>query len=31
MLDGLNPINILPAGDAAEWKEYWKSWREDQP
>jgi len=26
MLDGLNPIQVLPAGDACEWKEYWKSW-----
>jgi hypothetical protein len=26
MLDGLNPINVLPAGEAAEWKEYWASW-----
>lgn len=26
MLDGLNPIHILPAGEQAEWKEYWKSW-----
>ncbi len=28
MLDGLNPINVLPAGKAAEWKDYWKSWME---
>jgi homogentisate 1,2-dioxygenase len=28
MLDGLNPINVLPAGEAAEWKEYWMSWME---
>ena len=28
MLDGLNPIRVLPAGEAAEWKEYWKSWIE---
>ncbi len=28
MLDGLNPIRVLPAGEAAEWKEYWKSWME---
>ena len=26
MLDGLNPIDVLPAGEAAEWQEYWKSW-----
>jgi len=26
MLDGLNPIHVLPAGEAAEWKDYWKSW-----
>jgi homogentisate 1,2-dioxygenase len=26
MLDGLNPIRVLPAGEQAEWKEYWKSW-----
>jgi homogentisate 1,2-dioxygenase len=26
MLDGLNPISVLPAGEAAEWKDYWKSW-----
>jgi homogentisate 1,2-dioxygenase len=28
MLDGLNPINVLPAGESAEWKEYWASWIE---
>ena len=28
MLDGLNPINVLSAGEAAEWKDYWKSWME---
>jgi homogentisate 1,2-dioxygenase len=28
MLDGLNPLNVLPAGDAVEWKDYWKSWME---
>jgi homogentisate 1,2-dioxygenase len=28
MLDGLNPINVLPAGDTVEWKEYWMSWME---
>jgi len=26
MLDGLNPIHVLPAGEAVEWQEYWKSW-----
>ena len=26
MLDGLNPIDVLPAGKAAEWDDYWKSW-----
>ena len=26
MLDGLNPIRVLPAGEGAEWKDYWKSW-----
>jgi homogentisate 1,2-dioxygenase len=26
MLDGLNPIHVLPAGDQVEWKEYWASW-----
>jgi hypothetical protein len=28
MLDGLNPISVLPAGEAVEWKDYWKSWME---
>lgn len=28
MLDGLNPIHVLPAGEAVEWKEYWASWKE---
>ncbi len=28
MLDGLNPIHVLPAGEDCEWKEYWKSWME---
>jgi hypothetical protein len=28
MLNGLNPINVLPAGEEAEWKDYWKSWIE---
>ena len=31
MLDGLNPIHILPAGDKVEWKEYWMSWMEKKP
>jgi homogentisate 1,2-dioxygenase len=26
MLDGLNPIHVLPGGAACEWKEYWMSW-----
>jgi len=28
MLDGLNPIQVLPAGESVEWKEYWASWIE---
>ncbi len=28
MLDGLNPIQVLPAGESVEWKEYWSSWKE---
>jgi homogentisate 1,2-dioxygenase len=28
MLDGLNPIRVLPAGECVEWKEYWTSWME---
>jgi homogentisate 1,2-dioxygenase len=28
MLDGLNPIDVLPAGESVEWKEYWMSWME---
>jgi hypothetical protein len=28
MLDGLNPIDVLPAGSTVEWKEYWASWME---
>ena len=28
MLDGLNPIQVLPAGEAVEWRDYWKSWME---
>jgi homogentisate 1,2-dioxygenase len=26
MLDGLNPIRVLPAAEAVEWHDYWKSW-----
>ncbi|MGH9674848.1 MAG: homogentisate 1,2-dioxygenase, partial [Bryobacteraceae bacterium] len=26
MLDGLNPMKVLPAGEAVEWPDYWKSW-----
>ncbi len=26
MLDGLNPIHVLPAGEQVEWQDYWKSW-----
>ena len=26
MLDGLNPIRILPEGEKIEWVDYWKSW-----
>ena len=26
MLDGLNPINVLRAGETVEWADYWKSW-----
>ncbi len=26
MLDGLNPIHVLPAGEEVEWKDYWASW-----
>jgi homogentisate 1,2-dioxygenase len=26
MLDGLNPIHVLPDGERVEWKEYWASW-----
>jgi homogentisate 1,2-dioxygenase len=26
MLDGLNPIRVLPAGEQVEWKDYWRSW-----
>jgi homogentisate 1,2-dioxygenase len=28
MLDGLNPIRVLPAGEAVEWQDYWMSWME---
>jgi homogentisate 1,2-dioxygenase len=28
MLDGLNPIRVLPPGETVEWKEYWMSWLE---
>jgi homogentisate 1,2-dioxygenase len=28
MLDGLSPIQVLPAGEAVEWKDYWMSWME---
>lgn len=28
MLDGLNPIHVLPAGEQCEWKDYWASWQE---
>jgi len=28
MLDGLNPIHVLPAGEAVEWQDYWASWME---
>lgn len=31
MLDGLNPIHVLPAGEAVEWKEYWASWSTPVP
>jgi len=31
MLDGLNPIRVLPAGEAVEWKDYWASWMEKKP
>ena len=26
MLDGLNPMHVLPAGESVEWKDYWMSW-----
>jgi homogentisate 1,2-dioxygenase len=28
MLDGLDPIHVLPAGEGVEWQDYWKSWAE---
>ncbi len=28
MLDGLNPIRVLPEGEMVEWREYWASWKE---
>lgn len=28
MLDGLNPIHVLPAGEQVEWQDYWASWME---
>ncbi len=28
MLDAKNPLKIAPAGESAEWKEYWASWQE---
>jgi len=28
MLDGLNPIRVLPAGEQVEWQEYWATWAE---
>jgi len=28
MLDAKHPLKIAPAGEAAEWKEYWTSWQE---
>ena len=30
MLDGLNPIRVLPAGEKVEWQDYWKSWMEEK-
>ncbi len=29
MLDGLNPIEVLPAAKTVEWKDYWMSWMEN--
>ena len=31
MLDGLNPIHVLPAGKEVEWDEYWASWMDKKP
>jgi homogentisate 1,2-dioxygenase len=31
MLDGLNPLRVLPAGEEVEWKEYWATWMEKKP
>ena len=31
MLDGLNPIQVLAAGESVEWKEYWASWMDRKP
>jgi homogentisate 1,2-dioxygenase len=28
MLDGMNPIRVLPGGERVEWPDYWKSWME---
>ncbi len=28
MLDGLNPLRVLPEGEKVEWQDYWKSWME---
>jgi homogentisate 1,2-dioxygenase len=28
MVDTVNPIFLTPEGEAAEWKDYWKSWME---
>ena len=30
VLDGLNPIHVLPPGDKVEWQEYWASWMENK-
>lgn len=30
MLDARHPLNIAPAADAVEWKEYWTSWQEKE-
>lgn len=27
MLDGLNPISVLPEGEQVEWADYWASWK----